>query len=107
MSLLALGVNGPQGLQTFTITYSDGSTSSFTQNLSDWASPDNFPNESAAVNMPYRLTADGSKDGRAFYAYAYTFKVNSAKQTRSITLPSNRDVLVLAITLLPADSSSE
>lgn len=107
VNLLGLGVNGPQELQTFTVTYSDGSTSSFTQNLSDWASPANFSNESPAVNMPYRLTGDGSKDSRQFYASAYSFKLDPAKQARRITLPSNRDVLVLAITLLPADSSSK
>ena len=103
VNLLALGVNGPQELQTFTVTYSDGSTSSFTQNLSDWASPSNFPNESPAVSMSYRLTSDGSKDSREFYAYAYSFKLDPAKIARSITLPSNRDVLVLGLTLLPAE----
>lgn len=107
VNLLALGVNGSQELQTFTLTYSDGSTSSFSQNLSDWAVPANFPNESPAVTMPYRLAADGSKDTRAFYAYSYSFKVDPAKRVHSLTLPSNRDVLVLAITLLPADSSSK
>ncbi|MFZ0732167.1 MAG: glycoside hydrolase family 38 C-terminal domain-containing protein [Candidatus Sulfotelmatobacter sp.] len=107
VNLLALGVNGPQELQTFTIAYDDGSTSSFSQNLSDWAALSNFPNESPAVNMPYRLTSDGSKDARTFYAYAYSFKLDPAKQARSITLPSNREVVVLAITLLPANSTSK
>ena len=107
VNLLALGVNGPQKLQTFTVAYSGGTTSSYTQNLSDWAAPANFPNESPAVNMPYRLTGDGSKDGRTFYAYVYTFKLDPSKRARSITLPSNRDVLVLAITLLPTDPISK
>lgn len=107
VNLLALGVNGSQELQKFTVIYSDGSTSTYSQKLSDWALPSNFPNESAAVNMPYRLTADGSKDTRTFYADAYSFNLDPAKQARSITLPSNRDVLVLAISLLPADAPSK
>jgi alpha-mannosidase len=100
LKVLALGVNGNQELQTFTVTYTDGTSSSFTQSLSDWASPRNFRGESVAVEMPYRLTADGSKDARKFYGYAYTFTLDSNKEVRSLSVPSNRDVLVLALTLV-------
>jgi hypothetical protein len=99
LKVLALGVNGNQEMQTFTVTYSDGASSSFTQSLSDWASPRNFSGEAAAVTMPYRLTADGSKDSRAFYAFAYTFPLDGNKVVRSVSLPSNRDVLIFALTL--------
>jgi alpha-mannosidase len=102
LKILALGVNGEQEMQTFTITYADGTSSSFTQSLSDWASPSNFIGESAAVSLSYRLTSDGSKDTRTFYAYAYSFNVDSNKVVRSISLPSNRDVLIFAMTLVPA-----
>jgi alpha-mannosidase len=101
LKLLALGVNGSQELQTFTVTYTDGTASSFTQNMSDWAGPRNFAGEAAGVSMPYRIAADGSKDSRTFYAYAYTFNLDANKAVRSISVPSNRDVLVLAITLVP------
>ncbi len=101
LKLLALGVNGSQELQTFTVTYTDGTASSFTQNMSDWAGPRNFAGEAAGVSMPYRIAADGSKDSRTFYAYAYTFNLDANKAVRSISVPSNRDVLVLAITLEP------
>jgi alpha-mannosidase len=98
---LALGVNGNQEMQTFAVTYTDGTSSSFTQSLSDWASPRNFGGESVAVTMPYRLTAEGSKDSRAFYAFAYTFRLDANKEVRSVSVPSNRGVLVLALTLVP------
>jgi alpha-mannosidase len=104
LKLLALGVNGNQEMQTFTVTYGDGTSSSFTQSLSDWASPRNFKGESAAVELAYRLTADGSKDSRSFYAYAYTFTLDSNKEVRSVSVPSNRDVLVFAITMVPASA---
>jgi alpha-mannosidase len=101
LKMLAVGVNGDQELQTFTVTYADGTSTSFTQSLSDWAVPRNFTGESAAVAMPYRLTADGSKDARTFYGNAYSFNLNSSKEVRSVSLPSNRDVLVFAMTLVP------
>jgi hypothetical protein len=39
LTFLATGVNGNQASQTFTVTYSDNSTQSFTQSLSDWFTP--------------------------------------------------------------------
>jgi len=102
LKVLAVGVNGNQEMQTFTVTYADGTSSSFTQSLSDWASPRNFSGESVAVEMPYRLAADGSKDSRTFYGYTYSFGLDSSKEVRSVSVPSNRDVLVFALTLVPA-----
>ena len=102
LKILAIGVNGDQELQPFTVTYADGTSSSFTQTLSDWAAPRNFSGESIAVGMPYRLTTDGSKDTRNFYSYAYSFNVDPTKVVRSLSLPSNRDVLVFAVTLVLA-----
>jgi hypothetical protein len=102
IKMLAFGVNGHQEMQTFNVTYDDGSSSTFTQSLSDWASSRNFDGESIAVTMPYRITNEGSRDGRAFNAYAYSFNLDGNKVVRSISLPSNRYVLVLGITAVPA-----
>ena len=101
LKMLAVGVNGSQEMQAFTVTYSDGTSSSFTQSLSDWYSPSHFSGESAAVEMPYRLVGDGSTDERVGNIYAYSFTLDSGKETRSVTLPSNRNVVVLAMTLVP------
>jgi alpha-mannosidase len=102
IKMLALGVNGDQELQTLAVTYADGSSSSFTQSLSDWAAPRNFSGEAVAFSLPSRLVSDGSRDTRTFHGYAYSFNLDSGKVVRSISLPSNRDVVVLAITLVPA-----
>jgi hypothetical protein len=102
LKILAIAVNGDQELQPFTVTYAEGTSSSFTQTLSDWAAPRNFTGESVAVNMPYRLVTDGSKDARTFYGYAYSFNIDANKVVHSLSLPSNRDVLILAVTLVPA-----
>ena len=102
VKLLAVGVNGTQEMQTFVVSYADGTSSSFTQSLSDWAEPRSLTGQSVAASLPYRLTGDGSKDSRTFYGYAYSFDLDSTKTVRSISLPSNREVLVFAITLVPS-----
>lgn len=102
LKVLAVGVNGEQEMQTFRVTYDDGSSSSFSQNLSDWAMPSNFPGESVAFTVPSRIGSDGSKDSRSFYGYAYSFNLDRNKSVRSLSLPSNDNVLVFALTLVPA-----
>jgi hypothetical protein len=96
--LLAIGVQGSQ-TETVTINYIDGTSSVFTQNFSDWFSPQNFPLETVAVAMQYRDIFDGSQDDRTFNLYAYRFVLNHSKTVQSFTLSSNRDVIVLAATL--------
>jgi hypothetical protein len=49
--------------------------------------------------MPYRISSSGSQDDRPFYLYAYSFALNRAKTVQSLTLPKNRNVIVLAATL--------
>ena len=41
LKLLATAVNGAQPNQTFTVTYTDGTTATLTQSISDWAVPQN------------------------------------------------------------------
>ena len=78
----------------------DGTASTFTQNFSDWYTPQQFSREFEAVAMAYRNFDDGTKDQRIFNLYAYPFTLNSAKTVKSITLPNNPDVVVLAATLV-------
>jgi alpha-mannosidase len=101
LKILAVGVEGSQETQTFTVTYADGTSSSFTRSLSDWYIPRHFDGESVAVSMPYRLAGDGNNDDRPFNIYVYSFSLESGKQVRSISLPNNRNVLVFAMTLVP------
>jgi hypothetical protein len=70
------------------------------QSFSDWFSPQSFPGEYEAVAMPYRNFADGSEDQRTFNLYAYQFRLNPARRVKSVTLPNNPYVVVLAATLL-------
>jgi hypothetical protein len=45
LSLLGTGIYGSQLNQPFVVTYTDGSTTTFTQSLSDWGAPKNFTGE--------------------------------------------------------------
>jgi hypothetical protein len=101
LMLLATAVEGNQASQTFTVNYTDGGNSKFTQSFSDWFTPQNFPRESEGVAMAYRNFDNGTKDKRTFNLYAYHFALNSAKTVQSVTLPDNPDVIVLAATLVP------
>jgi len=97
LSLLGTGVNGNQPNQTFTVKYSDGSSTNFTQSLSDWFTPQNYAGETKALQMAYRVQSNGSLDNRTFYLYGYSFALNSAKTVSSLTLPKTRNVIVLAV----------
>ncbi len=115
LQLLATGIEGNQTSQTVTVTYTDSTTSQFTQSFSDWCSALNGggcvssggnSGESVAVAMPYRDSA-GGPDNRVFYLYGYSFALNTSKVVQSLTLPNNRDVIVLAASLTaPAASYS-
>lgn len=103
--LLATGVNGNQVSQKFVVTYTDGSTSTLTQSLSDWCTPQNYAGETSAVSMPYRNLSNGTRDARTVMLYGYTFSLSTGKTVRSLTLPSNRSVVVMAIALNGATTS--
>ena len=101
LSLLATAVHGNQTNQTFVVTYTDGSSSTFSQSLSDWHTPQAFPGESAVLTMPYRVTGTGATQSEAFVLYGYAFALNAAKTVRSFALPANRNVVVLAVDVAP------
>jgi hypothetical protein len=99
--LFATGIEGNQASQTFTVTYTDGTSSKFTQSLSDWFTPQKYAGESEGVAMSYRNFDNGTKDNRTFNLYEYKFALTNTKTVQSLTLPNNAHVAVLSATLLP------
>ena len=97
--LLGTAVNGNQVSQTFTVRYTDGTSTQFFQSFSDWFTPQKFPNEFEAAAMEYRNFEDGTNDKRTFSLYAYLFPLDPSKVVQSITLPSNSNIRLLASTL--------
>jgi ABC-type transport system involved in multi-copper enzyme maturation permease subunit len=109
LQLLGAAVNGPALEQTIAVTYTDGSATTFTQSFSDWCScrtnPGEQPGETLAVSTPYRDVRSGTQDGDPFYLYGYGFTLNRAKTVRTLTLPENRNVVILAATLTTQSES--
>jgi hypothetical protein len=98
LKLLGSGVNGNQPNQRFVVSYTDGTTTAITQSLSDWwGPPQNYPRESQVSHMSYLLTPTGATLNHSAYVYGYTFAINGSKTVKSLTLPINRNVVVLAI----------
>ncbi|MEA3149587.1 MAG: hypothetical protein QOD56_526, partial [Gammaproteobacteria bacterium] len=105
LNLLGTAVHGNQANQSFVVTYTDGTASTIKQSLSDWFTPQNYPGESKAATMAYRLTSSGAKQTGPFYLYGYALAINSAKTVKSVTLPGNRDVVVFSATLSGATTT--
>jgi hypothetical protein len=76
---------------TVTVTYTDGSTSTATLGLGDYALADGlglpYPGNLTVAKMPYRNAEDGLSDAVSVYVFAQTIPVNPAKTVASITLP--------------------
>ena len=100
LRLLGAAVNGARS-GSFTIHYTDGTTSVVTQSFSDWAYPASYPNESIVARMPYRNRAtNNGQDLRSMYLYGYTLPLVPGKIAQSIQLPVNGNIKILAMDLL-------
>jgi hypothetical protein len=102
LQFLATAVNGNQPGQTFTVTYTDLTTATFTQGISDWFTPQQFAGEANAVPMAYRDMNNGGMQNATFCVYGYSLNVNPAKTVKSFTLPNNSHLKILAETLVLA-----
>ena len=100
LSFLAVGNSGDQTSQTFTINYTDGTSTIVTQSLSDWGSPQDYLGESVALSTGYRNSSNGSGVTGTYDMYGYSFAVNPAKTVESITLPDNGNVKIFSMVLL-------
>jgi len=101
VSFLGAAVNGNQTGQTFVVTYTDATTTTYTQSLSNWNTPQNYPGESIAATIGDKITASGGLHAGAYNVYGYRIAVDSAKTVQSLTLPANPDVVVLAVDVTP------
>ncbi len=97
--LLGAAVEGSQRGQTFLVTYTDGTTQTLSQNFSDWFSPQSFSGESRGLKMDYRNMSNGARDPRPFSLYAYGFALNKTKTVQLVTLPSNPNIRIAAMSL--------
>jgi hypothetical protein len=106
LSFLGTGIYGSQNNQPFVVTYTDGSSTSFTQSLSDWGSPQNFSGETSVASTAYRISPSGATQNGPWYLYGYSLKLNSAKTVKSLTLPNNKDVAIFGVALTGGTAAS-
>ena len=106
----------PDNIASFTIAYTDGTTSSFTQQMSDWVFPRNYTLESVVSCYPWRHDASGANQYDAACVYGYVIPLLPGKTAVSLTLPQgsgeppntapntpvlDRNFVVLALTMVP------
>ena len=99
LNLLATGIFGNQANQSFVVTYTDGTTTTLTQSISDWFTPQNYAGESIAASTAYRDTSNGGRDPRTFNVYSYALALDPTRTVKSLTLPNNGNVEVLGVDL--------
>jgi hypothetical protein len=92
---------GPAANAQFVVTYADNSTATATFNMSDWCYPQNFPGESVVAKTAYRDVGQNGRDGTAPYIYGYSINLDNTKTVKTLTLPTVRNVVVLALDLVP------
>ena len=83
------------------MTYTDGTTATLTQSISDWAIPQNYAGETTAMATTYRDTSSGGRQAGTFRIYGYTIALDLTKTVKSLTLPVAPNVEVRAIDVLP------
>jgi hypothetical protein len=89
------------------VTYTDGTTQTFTQSFDDWDSLNHgnctsscYGGESVADVTPYcDMDSIYPLCSRLFYLYRYYSPLDSSKTVESLTLPNARYIFVLAATL--------
>ena len=103
-SVLLLGdiVNNEQPpIASFIVHYTDGSSVTIQRSMSDWVNPQNYPGEALAKCVPTRHNLDGTIDPNSVCIYGYELAVDPARTLASITLPNDRNVVILAIAVQP------
>jgi MSHA biogenesis protein MshQ len=100
------GASGIVGA-AFTVTYTDGTSTSFTQSVSDIQSPNSYSGETVVSTTSYLVQSDGSDGYSAagWHIYGYTFPLNSAKTVSTFTVPSTRGVQLLGVSLYTSSST--
>jgi hypothetical protein len=99
LSLVGAAANSAQANQTFTVTYTDGTTTAAQLSLSNWTASSAFAGESIVSTTTQRDTSSGSQVAGTYNVYGYQIALDSAKTVSSITLPNNLNVVILGMAL--------
>jgi len=101
LSFLGAAVNGNQQNQAFIVKYTDGTSKTFTQSLSDWGgTPGGFAGESTVITTAFKILANGTTHNGSYKLYGYSFTLDSTRTVASFAMPANRNVVMLALDLI-------
>jgi hypothetical protein len=98
--LAGAAANGNQTTQAMTLTFSDGSTDTWTQSFSDWCGPQNYAGESIIQMQPNWVNQVGNVHSQTNYVYGYAYQIPAGKTLVSVKLPNNSNVGVLGISMV-------
>jgi hypothetical protein len=99
LQILATGLQGAQTARTFKVTYTDNSTTTYTQSFSDWANPQFFSGESTVRAMAYRNSNNGTAQALTVNVDGYVFALDQTKTVKSLTLPNDSNIVLLSVAL--------
>ena len=102
LTFIGTALNGNKTGRTFVVHYTDGTSQSFSINMSQWTTPQNYSGESVALSMSYYDTSKGGKTNTTVDLYQYTLTLNKSKTVESITLPgTTNSIVIVAMNLNP------
>ncbi|MFM8790902.1 MAG: hypothetical protein ACKOFX_00095, partial [Solirubrobacterales bacterium] len=105
--LAGAACNGNQLSQEITLTFTDGTTETWTQSFTDWsnngssAAPQPLSGEFLIESQPERINQEGDLKPTPAYIFAYGYNLRG-KQLASITLPNNENVGILSAVVAQA-----
>jgi hypothetical protein len=97
--MLGSMVNNIAASQTFIVTYTDNSTLTFTQNMSDWFNAKGWAGESVVNCSEDRNFDNGTTQADTACLYGYQIPLDSTKTVASVQLPGTRNIVMIAMDL--------
>ena len=99
--MLGAMVNNISPTQTFIVNYTDGSKTTYTQNMSDWynAGDGRAKQSSAAAKTGTTATARPIDAGRFSLRIRLQIPLNASKTVKNVQLPDTRNIVMLAMDL--------
>ena len=108
LQLIGAGFGGTQSNQNITVNFTDGTTATWTQTFSDWASapsPGSVSGE-AVMNGGTQVNQLGNSVNRPANVYGYSYAIPAGKTLQSLTLPESGSFGILGISLVGTPSAA-
>ena len=83
--------------EPFILTYSTGAPVTQTVNMSSWSASAGYAGETIVATTPYANTQGGGENSGTYDLYGYQIPADPTKTLLSVTLPSTRNVVIMAL----------